>query len=83
MTPRMNEKSQIIYMKSTYQIFVKTIEEMSVPEVSYFIGSRLADFIAKLNKEFEGQDFEFYSGEIETGMISYGRGYKIFKESKK
>ncbi len=79
----MSEEPQIIYMKSTYRIFIKTIEAMSVPEVSYFIGSRLADFIAKLNKEFEGQDFKFYSGEIDTGMITYGRGQKIFKESKK
>jgi len=79
----MSKEPQIIYMKSTYQIFVKTIEKMSVPDVSYFIGSRLADFIAKLNKEFEGQDFEFYSGEIGTGMISYGRGQKIFKGAKK
>ena len=75
----MNKEPQIIYMKSIYQIFVKTIEEMSVPDVSYFIGSRLADFIEKLNKEVEGQNFEFYSGEIETGMISYGRGKKIFQ----
>lgn len=78
----MSEEPQSIYMKSTYQIFIKTIEEMSVPDVSYFIGARLADFIEKLNEEFkeQSQPFEFFSGEIETGMISYGRGQKIFNK---
>ena len=68
-----------VYILCTYELFIEAPEEEDLTALSYYVGAHLASMAEQMNNSSD--KCRYYSGEIESKYISFGRGKRLFKEA--